>query len=206
MSLETQEHILQCSVCSHYAEYLVETIDVYLGQAEPPNAHLLWQKISRAIEEEKKRRPSLWARFWTFSLAQVIAAVFAIMALSSALTAVAVKSFLSEREDLSKRKPNFAERILANMGLVESPQEERERRIREKQEAIEYWSLKIQQRRNQWDDKIKQVFDRNLQEIDSAVAEYKKILEENPYDDISGEMLDSAMKEKLELLREFAEL
>jgi hypothetical protein len=31
-------------------------------------------------------------------------------------------------------------------------------------------------------------------------------LQENPDDEISGEMLDSAMNEKVELLREFSEL
>jgi hypothetical protein len=38
------------------------------------------------------------------------------------------------------------------------------------------------------------------------VYENDRILQENPQDDLSGEMLDSALNEKMELLREFAEL
>jgi hypothetical protein len=45
-----------------------------------------------------------------------------------------------------------------------------------------------------------------LREIDQTVYEYDKILQENPNDDLSGEMLDSALNEKMALLREFSEL
>jgi CHASE3 domain sensor protein len=64
----------------------------------------------------------------------------------------------------------------------------------------------VQARRNQWNRNLREAFDRNLREIDQVVAEYTQILEENPQDDLSGEMLDSALKEKMDLLREFSEL
>ena len=45
-----------------------------------------------------------------------------------------------------------------------------------------------------------------LQAIDQAVFEYKQTLEQDPEDELSGEMLDSVMNEKMNLLREFSEL
>ena len=53
---------------------------------------------------------------------------------------------------------------------------------------------------------MRDAFDRNLNEIDQAVNEYTMILEKDPQDDLSGEMLDSTMNEKMNLLREFSEL
>ena len=52
----------------------------------------------------------------------------------------------------------------------------------------------------------REAFDRNLDEINQVVFEYDKILQENPQDELTGEMLDSALNEKVELLREFSEL
>lgn len=201
---ETQEHLLECAFCSSYAERLVQEIDIYLEDAEPSDPELLWQKIYRSIEKDSKARTSLWARFWTFSFGQVVAGILVVSLLSSVLTILAIEKVFSHKRDFQDFEPNFIERILTSIGFAEVSQ--KKRRIKEQQEAIEYWSQKVQKRRHQWDDKIKEVFDRNLEEIEKAVAEYKKNLEENPYDDISVEMLDSAMKEKLELLREFAEL
>jgi hypothetical protein len=42
--------------------------------------------------------------------------------------------------------------------------------------------------------------------INKSVNEYTEILQEDPQDSISSEMLDSALNEKMELLREFSEL
>ncbi len=53
---------------------------------------------------------------------------------------------------------------------------------------------------------MREAFDRNLIEIDQTVYEYDRILQENPQDDLSSEMLDSALNEKMALLREFSEL
>ena len=53
---------------------------------------------------------------------------------------------------------------------------------------------------------MREAFDRNLNEINQVVLEYDKILQENPQDNISGEMLDSALNDQMALLREFSEL
>jgi hypothetical protein len=92
------------------------------------------------------------------------------------------------------------------MGLVETPQQKRENRIKEQQAAIEYWNKRVEAKRIKWEANLREAFDRNLKEIDQTVSEYDKILQENPQDELSGEMLDSALNEKMALLREFSEL
>jgi hypothetical protein len=52
---------------------------------------------------------------------------------------------------------------------------------------------------------MRQTFDRNLQVIDQAVNDSMNNLGQNPHDEVSEEMLNSALNEKLALLKEFAE-
>ena len=92
------------------------------------------------------------------------------------------------------------------MGLTDTPQAARQKRLREQQATIDYWNQRVQMRRAMWDDNLRRGFDRNLQAIDQAVFEYQQTLEQNPEDELSGEMLDSVMTEKMNLLREFSEL
>jgi hypothetical protein len=53
---------------------------------------------------------------------------------------------------------------------------------------------------------MRETFDRNLKVIDQAVNDSFDALSRNPDDDFSKEMLNSALNEKLSLLKEFAEL
>ena len=89
---------------------------------------------------------------------------------------------------------------------MDTPQQARERRIKEQQAAIDYWNKRVEARRVQWDKNMREAFDRNLNEIDQTVNEYTLILQENPQDELSSEMLDSTLNDKMELLRAFSDL
>jgi hypothetical protein len=122
------------------------------------------------------------------------------------LTIVAIKNFSAPIDASANASPSIFERVLGKVGIIETPQQTRENRIKEQQAAIDYWNKRVEARRRNWDNYLREAFDRNLNEIDQVVFEYDRILQENPQDDLSGEMLDSALNEKMELLREFAEL
>ena len=53
---------------------------------------------------------------------------------------------------------------------------------------------------------MRDAFDRNLNEIDQTVTEYNMILQKDPQDDLTGEMLDSTLNDKMTLLRDFSDL
>ena len=53
---------------------------------------------------------------------------------------------------------------------------------------------------------MRETFDRNLKVIDQAVTASFDALSKNPHDEVSEEMLNAALNEKLALLKEFAEL
>lgn len=226
MSANVQTHLSLCADCAKLCEDFAVILDFCHEQptAEivPPNSQALWCRISNTIETEIKADvtnhqksaeppPKGWfPRVLKFSFSQVASLVLGIALVSSLLTFVGIKNYFASEpnRDLAAEsaQPNAVERVLGRFGLIETAQNLRDRRIEQQKAAIEYWNRRIETRRAQWDAHLREAFDRNLNEIDQAVNEYTLILQENPQDDLSGEMLDSALNEKMELLREFSDL
>jgi hypothetical protein len=155
-------------------------------------------------------KKGLFARLrnpWQLTFPQIASMILGIALVSSLLTVIGLKNFSATGEDYAANTaPSVFEKALGKFGLVETAQQARERRIRQQQAVIEYWNQRVEARRAKWEQPLRETFDRNLNEINQAVFEYNKILKDNPQDEISGEMLDSALDEKVELLREFSDL
>lgn len=226
-SSDVQAHLAVCAGCAKMCEDLAMILDFCREESEPetivpPNSQALWCRIHNEIEADIKQQfhaqiqqadqsPKKWyAAVWRLSFSQVASAVLGIALISSLLTFVGIKNYAAKSAgDYSasvSAAPNFFDKLLAKAGLIDTPQQNRERRIAQQQTAIDYWNKRVEARRMQWDNHLRVAFDRNLSEIDQAVNEYTMILQNNPQDDLSGEMLDSAMNEKMELLREFSDL
>lgn len=215
------DHLAVCAQCTllrdDLAEILLRCGDGENGESAPPNSAALWRRINNLIESElppekpAERMPTgLFSRVWRLSLSQAGIAVLCIALLSSLLTVVAIRNYFEPPgNDLPARSsepPTLMQRIFSKIGLAETPHQARERRVREQQAAIEYWDKRVRMRRANWDERMSAAFDRNLREIDQAVSEYTLILLRDPEDQLSEEMLDSALTEKMNLLRQFAEL
>lgn len=220
-------HLTLCRDCAEVYEDFASIINVYdLEIAEeipPPNEQALWCRINNVIESEikpeiarevKREKDNrgwfsrMWRRTWALSFTQMASAVMGIALISSLLTVVGLRNIIPSHNPgaSASTQPTLFEKAMSKIGLAESPQEIRERHLREQQAAIDYWNKRVIVRREQWDKNLRDAFDRNLNEIDQAVGEYSRTLQENPQDEISGEMLNSALDEKMQLLREFSEL
>ncbi|MCA1622482.1 MAG: zf-HC2 domain-containing protein [Acidobacteria bacterium] len=222
-SMSVQTHLALCAGCAKVCEDFAAILDFCeTDDFLPPNPKALWCRINNIIETEVKAefqlenteqqvKKDLFARVfrnpWQFSFSQVASLVLGIALVSSLLTVIGVKNFYSASGDYATNAaPSVFEKVLGKFGLVETFQQVRERRIKEQQARIEYWNKRVETRRANWERHLREAFDRNLNEIDQVVFEYDKILQENPQDELSGEMLDSALDEKVELLRQFSEL
>ena len=215
---EIRGHLAVCNDCSTVCEDFAAIVDASHLEATadllPPNSQALWCRINNLIESEiKPEVPVIEApkkRIWQLSFSQMAAGFAGIAVISSLLTIVGIKNYMQPASsDFTTRSASTQttfEKIAGKLGLMETPLQARERRIREQQAAIAYWNDRVQTRRVQWDRNMREAFDRNLNEIDQAVSEYTLILQKDPQDDLSGEMLDSAMTEKMNLLREFSDL
>ena len=218
-------HLSLCAECARVCEDFAAILDSckfeeLADEIVPPNPSALWCRISNTIEAELKPEPlpelpqeqprGLFGRMLNLSFAQAASGMLAIALISSLLTVVGIKNYLQPTgEDLTSRSGESQttfEKILSKVGLTDTPQSARMKRLEEQQTAIDYWNQRVQTRRAKWDENLRRGFDRNLQAIDQAVYEYTNTLEQNPEDELSGEMLDSVLNEKVNLLREFSEL
>ncbi len=225
VSLNVQTHLTVCAECAKVCEDFASILE-FCGETPadeliPPNSQALWCRISNIIESEvqaeikkdkaenitEPQKKGWFGSSWQMSFSQMFAAFLGIAVISSLLTIVGIQNY-STPDDIAANpaERSIFQKVLGKIGLVETPQQIRERKIKERLTAIEYWNKRVEVRRQQWDAQLRDAFDRNLQEIDKTVFEYNHILEKNPQDELSGEMLDSTLNEKMELLREFAEL
>ncbi|MEZ5426409.1 MAG: zf-HC2 domain-containing protein [Pyrinomonadaceae bacterium] len=228
IAAEMQTHLTLCAdcakVCEDFAIIIDFCVDDQFEEVDEPNSQALWCRINNIIETEvqpeleSERKEKEARRGWfagvfrhnlQLSFSQTLTAILGIALISSLLTVVGVKNFSRQNDELSSQtsvSETIFDKILGKFGLIETPQQARIRRIKEQQKAIDYWNQRVEVRRQNWNGKLRETFDRNLREIDQVVYDYNKILEKNPEDALTSEMLDSAMKEKMELLREFSEL
>lgn len=228
-SEEIQDHLALCAECAKICEDLSMIVDFCIEdeavQGLSPNSNALWCRINNIIENEvqseiaqEKIEPEpvkqglfskIWNNQWQMSFSQVFASFLGIALISSLLTIVGLKNFSAQNNDLAENatvSETIFDKVLGKIGLVETPQQARIRRIKEQEKVIDYWNQRVEARRSNWNGQVRETFDRNLKEIDQVVYEYNTILEKNPQDNLTGEMLDAAMKEKMDLLRAFSEL
>lgn len=219
LAAQVRSHLAICLNCARVCEDFASILDVCAGETAPevipPNSRALWCRINNIIENEAAQvAPEVPAhtprRVWRFSFSQLAAAVLCVAVVSSLMTVVALRNYtqppVADLTSRSAASQTTFEKVLVRIGLVESPHQARERRINEQRAAIDYWNARVQARRAQWDRTTRDAFDRNLQVIDESVSEYTMILQRDPEDDLSGEMLDSVLNEKMNLLRDFSEL
>ena len=220
ISAGIQAHLAVCADCAKVCEDFAVILDVCqvdeIPEILPPNSQALWCRINNIIESEiqpiqaevKKEEPKRgWARVWQFSFGQVAAGMLFIGIVSSLLTIVGIRNYSTPAEPGTETaSQTIFEKFLGKIGLMDTPQQAREKKLKEQQAAIDYWNKRVEMRRAQWDKNLREAFDRNLHEIDQTVAEYTLILQDNPQDELSSEMLDSTLNDKMELLREFSDL
>lgn len=221
VSRNVQTHLALCAECAKVCEDFAMILDFCETEDILPNSKALWCRINNIIEsdvkpeilQEKQRQTveTNWlskvrTNFWQFSSSQVVASILGIALISSLLTVIGLRNFATGEENYANATPNVFEKVLGKVGLIDTPQQTREKRIKEQQATIDYWRVRVESRRANWENHLREAFDRNLNEIDQVVYEYDRILLEDPQDELSGEMLDSALNEKVDLLREFSEL
>lgn len=212
---------VSCSVVHQELDSIVTFCRDHRGEYEaPPNERALWLRIRNSVEGEQPRaraatatgtRGTLWGfgwatalmrRHWELTLPQMAAAVVAVALVVSFVTALGVRT-IQNQSDISDSQ-NGARRYSAttyasNQGTLED-------RLKRQQEKIDYWNQRVAERKALWNSQTREAFERNLKVIDQSVADYREELRRNPADDLSEEMLNAALNDKMDLLREFSDL
>ncbi|HVQ36897.1 MAG TPA: zf-HC2 domain-containing protein [Pyrinomonadaceae bacterium] len=204
------EECLGCADVRHDLESLVGFCRTQRGQySAPPNEQAMWLRIRNVIESEPpavatapvKTGGNFWtnwiSRSWELSFAQLSAAAAIMVLVVSLTTVVGVRRWQSGGTGSGL--------ALADDGL-NAPHVKLKNRLSQQQQTIAHWNQRVDFNKARWNPQMRETFERNLKVIDEAVNDSFEALSRNPHDEVSEEMLNAALNEKLSLLKEFAEL
>ena len=205
------EDCLSCAEVRNDLQSIVSFCKQHRGEYEaPPNERALWLRIRNVIEAErasvavpaapvKQRAWSAWLnRSWELSVPQLTGAVAALVLVVSLATVVGIRRWDSGGAGPAAQFATPAR--LASTGINIRD------RFSQQQQAIAYWNQRVELNKARWNAQMRETFDRNLQVIDQAVNDSMNELTRNPHDEVSEEMLNAALNEKLALLKEFSDL
>jgi predicted anti-sigma-YlaC factor YlaD len=212
---QIERHLEECLPCAEMRDELTAIVATAHEAREhliaPPDERAMWLRIRDEIEADARananatasegRRAaaaasggSFWSRLagrrWALSLPQIATVTVGVAVAVALVTATGMRALL-ERDKVSPTKTTVAHRQAQN------PDDAL---------MIEYLKQKVDQRRVRWDPRMRETFDRNMSVVDETVNEMMKELDERPHDEVSEETLNAAMRDKIELLKEFSEL
>ena len=220
-------HLEECLSCVG----LRDDLGVIISAAEacrggdcyaPPNERALWLRISNTIESESgfnragaaaavpaRPRASVWTRLmskrWELTLPQVTAAVAAIIITVSLVTTLGVQSFHNYAADSAEPTTATLKQGASTRNALLADGYYPRGYVNQQQANINYWQQRVEQRKATWNPRMRESFDRSIHVIDQAVSDSLEDLQRNPHDEVSEEMLNSALHDKMQLLKEFCE-
>lgn len=214
-SAALNRHLEDCLTCAEVRDDLQSIVSFcqqHRGEyTAPPNERALWLRIRNVIESEQPAaavavpatpvKPSFWpawlTRSWELSVPQLTAAFAALVVIVSLTTAVGIRRWESGDKGITNN-PTPSGLMAEGVNVSD--------RFAQQRQAIAYWNQRVELNKARWNAQVRETFDRNLQVIDQAVNDSLSELNRNPHDEVSEEMLNEALNEKLALLKEFSDL
>lgn len=215
-------HLEECIGCALVREEFQSILSVARSSREefaaPPDEQALWLRIRNTIESDAElgraasaraaragSSEGFWSRLfhkrWELTLPQMATAVAAVAVAVSLVTTLGLQyltpngaSGASAAEAERARRGNTLRALYKQQGFVEP-----------RQASLQYWQQRVEARKANWNPRMRESFDRSLTVLDQTVNDSLNDLEQNPHDEIAEQMLNSALHDKIELLREFGE-
>ncbi len=200
-------HLKQCLDCESVRRDLASIIgfcQTQRGHYEaPPNEQAMWLRIRNVIEAElpaksmvnPEPRRSFFGRLmghtWELSLPQLAASAAAIVLFVSLATVVGVRRWGGYPVPVH---PTEVEASNIND------------RVWQRQQVINYWKQRIELNKARWSRETREEFDRANAQIDQAVAEALDELKQNPHDEVSEQLLNQWLNDKVTLLKDYSDL
>jgi hypothetical protein len=189
----------------------------------PPNEHALWLRIQNTIESELNAQTSarnlvpasrregwlsrMLGRSWELSFPQVAMAVIAIIVVASFATIFGLRGLQKvgiQNEVASSNLSSRGSQTLAINGDAKAI--DPNSRLWQQQQQIKYWSQIVEERKAHWNPQVRADFEHNVSLLDETVQESLQKLSAQPHDEVTEEMLNAALNDKMQLLKEFCDL
>ena len=208
-----QTHLGICADCAETERDLQSIVTFcveHRGEYDSvPNERALWLRISNLIEAEapaagRTHVPAnagwwfrLMNRSWQLTFPQLAASMIAVALIVSVVTIVGLRRFSLGDNDTGIRSSGIP--IASYTSSIND-------RYRQQQQTIEYWNQRVELNKARWSQQMRDTFEQNLKVIDAAVNDSMHQLSQNPHDEVSEEVLNAALNDKVQLLKEFSEL
>src|SRR5262245_17073977 len=201
-------HLTECLDCDSVRRDLASIVEFSGTQRgvyeAPPNEQALWIRIRNTIEAElpsrantNSERPSFFSRWmgrsWELSLPQLAASAVAIVLLVSLATVVGLR-----------RWGGYGTPTIVAGTQAEAT--DLNDRFFQRRQVIDYWNQRVELNKARWSPEMRETFERNMKVIDQAVSDSMNELKQNPHDEVSEQMLNESLNDKLALLKEFSDL
>ena len=206
---KVEAHLSACGACAEARadlDLIVGFCREHRGEYDPvPNEKALWLRISNTLKSELTIRTATnvpagagwWFRVmnrsWQLSFPQLATSVAATIVIAVALTLVGLRVFSGSGVKSSGLT------LVSESSTVQD-------RYRQQRQTIEYWNKRVELNKARWNPQMRETFDRNMGVIDAAVDDSMGRLNQNPHDEVSEDILNAAMSDKIALLKEFSEL
>ena len=204
-------HLAACALCAAAREDFHSIIAVARearGQLfAPADERALWLRVREEVEAESRPaaagRAAAGAGFWSrlfgrrfeLSLPQLAAGAAALVVAAASLTALGVRyAATPERAE----RASSARRVVSDDFYPRTYLEPHEASMR-------YWEQRVAARKATWNPRMRASFDRSVYVLDQSVSDSLNDLRQNPHDEVAEETLNAALRDKIELLREFGE-
>ena len=207
-------HLAACTDCAEAREefnsILAAARDAHEHLYAPADERALWLRVREAVESEERvakvaaaaagARGSFWLRLlnarFQLSLPQLASGVAALAVSVAFLTAVGLRYTGSPAA--TPRADRAVRRVVSDELYPSTYVEPHEASLR-------YWQQRVEARKASWNPRMRASFDRSVHVLDQTVEESLADLRNNPHDEVAEEMLNSALRDKIELMREFGE-
>ena len=202
-------HLRECLDCDSVRQDLASIVSFCHTQRgvyeTPPNEQAMWLRIRNSIEAEFPRRVSTsgesqrsflsrWmGRSWELSLPQLAASAVAIVLLVSLATVVGLRRWGGYGTP-------------AMVAGAQADASDLNDRFSQRRQVIDYWNHRVELNKARWSAEMRETFERNMKVIDQAVSDSMNELKRNPHDEVSEQMLNESLNDKLALLKEFSDL
>jgi len=206
---EIEAHLSACAPCAESRtdlQAIVAYCREHRGEYEAvPNERAMWLGISNVIAAELASHKvaavpagagwwfRLTNRSWQLTFPQLATSIAATIVVAVLLTFAAM-------------------RVVNNGGIrtsgvtIANDVSNVHDRYRQQEQIIAYWNKRVELNKARWTQQMREAFDRDMAVYDGTVNEAMGRLNQNPHDEVSEDVLNAALNDKIALLKEFGDL
>jgi len=206
---EVEAHLSACAPCAEARtdlQTIVSFCEEHRGEYEVvPNDHVMWLGISNVIEAELASGKAVavpadagwWFRLtnrsWQLTFPQLATSIAATIVVAVLLTFIGMRVFNNSG-------------VRTGGVTIGKDVSDVHDRIRQQEQMIAYWNKRVELNKARWTEQMRTAFDRDMAVYDGTVNEAMRRLDQNPHDEVSEDVLNAALNDKIALLKEFGDL